>query len=105
MAGFADKLKAGFSKLSKVVDTDGVKDTNAANYPHVYDVSVEGMKCEHCSGRIVAVLNKLENVMAEADLAEKKVVIRTKTELNAEFIKETIAKIGDFVDTAINKVK
>ena len=84
---------------------DGVKDTNPANYPHEYQISVEGMKCENCSGRIVTVLNKLENVLAEASVAEKKVTIRTKTEIDADFIKETISKIGDFVVTAINKVK
>lgn len=105
MAGFAEKLKSGLSKLSKVVDTDGVKDTNLANYPHEYHLNVEGMKCENCSGRIVAVLNKLENVIAEANLAEKKITLHTKTEINADFIKDTVAKIGDFVVTAINKVK
>ena len=105
MGLFGDKLKSGLSKLSGIIDTDGVKDTDPANYPHEFEVSVEGMKCENCAARIVGVLNKLEHVLAEADVAEKKVIIRTKKEINDDFIKDAITKIGDFVVTAVKKIK
>lgn len=95
MAGFADKLKNVFSK----------KVNEGAELPHEYVLNVDGMKCEHCSGRIVAVLNKLDGVEAEADIAAKTVTLRTKAEIDAEFIKDAIAKIGDFVVTAVNKIK
>ncbi len=95
MAGFADKLKNVFSK----------KTNEGAEFPHEYVLNVDGMKCEHCSGRIVAVLNKLEGVEAEADVAAKTVTLRTKAEIDTDFIKDAVAKIGDFVVTAVNKIK
>jgi len=105
MGLFGDKLKKGLSKLSNVIDTDGVKDTDPKNYPHEFEVSVEGMKCENCASRIVGVLNKLENILAEANVEEKKVIIRTKKEIDDDFIKGAITKVGDFVVTAIKKIK
>ena len=90
MSGFADKLKSLLSKSSE---------------EHEYVLEVEGLKCEHCSARIVSVLNKLEGVEASADVAAKTVTVRTKKELDAEFIKETVAKIGDFAVNAVNKIR
>ncbi len=95
MAGFADKLKNVFSKKTNV----------GAEFPHEYLLNVDGMKCEHCSGRIVAVLNKLDGVEAAADLAAKTVTLRTKAEIDVGFIKDSVAKIGDFAVTAVNKIK
>ncbi len=95
MAGFADKLKNVFSK----------KINGGETFSHEYILNVDGMKCEHCSGRIVAVLNKLEGVEASADVAAKTVTLRTKVEIDADFIKDTVAKIGDFVVIAVNKIK
>ena len=90
MAGFADKLKKVFTKGAE---------------EHEYVLNVEGMKCGHCSARIVSVLNKIDGVEAVADLEAKTVTMRTKIELDDEFIKETVAKIGDFAVTAVNKIR
>ena len=90
MAGITEKLKKIFTKSAET---------------HEYVLNVEGMKCEHCSARIVTVLNKLDGVEATADVAAKTVTLRTNIELNDEFLKETVAKVGDFVVTSVNKIK
>ena len=47
-----------------------VADTNEAHYPHVAELTVEGMHCEHCLATVEAALDDIGGVWARATLPD-----------------------------------
>ena len=48
-----------------------VADTNEAHYPHVADLTVEGMHCEHCLAAVETALDSIGGVWARASLPDE----------------------------------
>ena len=57
-----------------------VADKNKNNYPYIYNLTVDGMHCINCARRIENAFNKTEGNWAAANLGNKQVVLRAKTE-------------------------
>ena len=47
-----------------------VADTNEAHYPHVADLTVEGMHCDHCLAAVESALDGIGGVWARASLPD-----------------------------------
>ena len=47
-----------------------VADTNEAHYPHVVELTVEGMHCEHCLAAVETALDAIGGVWARANLPD-----------------------------------
>lgn len=71
-----------------------VKDKNKSHYPYEVTLHVEGMMCAHCVMRVENVLNSMEGVWAQADLKEKKALVRMKIEIDSAELCKEIASIG-----------
>lgn len=48
-----------------------VADTNEAHYPHVVELTVEGMHCDHCLTAVEAALDDIGGVWAQASLPDR----------------------------------
>ena len=48
-----------------------VPDTNEAHYPYAADLTVEGMRCEHCLAAVETALDGLGGVWARATLPDR----------------------------------
>lgn len=57
-------------------------------------LTVEGMKCAHCSARVEKALGELSGVSAKADLASKSVKVTMKKEYSDDQLKKTVEEIG-----------
>lgn len=57
-------------------------------------LTVEGMKCAHCSARVEKALSALSGVSAKADLESKIVKVTMKKEYSDEDLKKAVEEIG-----------
>ena len=58
-------------------------------------ISIEGMHCEHCSGRVNDTLANLQGVdKVKVNLKKKNAVIKCSDDLSNETIKQAITKLG-----------
>lgn len=58
-----------------------------------YELSIEGMMCEHCKKHVTEALTKL-SVQAEVDLAAKKAAVTSETPIDEAVFRQTIADAG-----------
>lgn len=79
----------GGSALEKKVKPAKLKNVAATKI-----LSIEGMHCANCSRRIENALNSLELVNAKADLGKKQAVVRLGVDMDDDFLKETVEKLG-----------
>ena len=71
-----------------------VSDTNKKNYPHQYELRVDGMHCANCARRVENRFNSNEGMWASADIGEKTVTLRSKKVLDASYCRELVADAG-----------
>lgn len=58
-------------------------------------ISIEGMHCDHCSGRVNDALANLQGVdKVKVNLKKKNAVIKCSDDLSNDTIKQTITKLG-----------
>lgn len=58
-------------------------------------ILVDGMKCEHCSKKVIEEVRKIDGVKSvKVDLSSKKVTISYKDEFNMQRVKDTISNLG-----------
>ena len=57
-------------------------------------MSIEGMMCTHCSGRVESVLNALPGVRAKVDLEKKIAVISAGAEVTNDALRKAVEDAG-----------
>lgn len=57
-------------------------------------ISIEGMSCGHCTGRVETALNALEGVKVVETSVEKKHAVIEVENVSDDLIKETIEDVG-----------
>lgn len=58
-------------------------------------ISIEGMHCDHCSGRVNDALANLQGVdKVKVNLKKKNAVVKCSDDLSNDTIKQTITKLG-----------
>ncbi|MBQ2830460.1 MAG: heavy metal translocating P-type ATPase [Oscillospiraceae bacterium] len=57
-------------------------------------LTIEGMMCTHCSGRVESVLNALDGVRATVDLEAKTATVRSENVLDEALLKKTVTDAG-----------
>lgn len=80
-----------------------IKNVFAKKAVFEYEIAVEGMKCEHCSARLVTVLSKIDGARASASVPEKKIYLSAKAEIDEALVKSTVENAGEFTVVSITK--
>lgn len=62
-------------------------------------LEISGMHCEHCVWKVALVLNRLDGVCAEVNLAKGRAVVSYDREVTDSILKETVEKAGYHVTT------
>ena len=57
-------------------------------------ITIKGMMCEHCSGRVDVALNELPGVKAKVDLQENKAIVETDGSIGDDQLKRAIEEAG-----------
>lgn len=57
-------------------------------------LTIEGMSCGHCSGRVEQVLNAIEGVSAKVNLAEKTAAVIHPETVSAEVLTTAVTDAG-----------
>lgn len=57
-------------------------------------ITIEGMMCEHCSGRVDKALNSLDGVTATVDLQGKKAVVTLDKAVEDNVLKSAVEDAG-----------
>ena len=57
-------------------------------------MTIEGMMCTHCSGRVEKVLNAMEGVGATVDLQAKTATITCEASVTDEALRKTVEDAG-----------
>ena len=58
-------------------------------------ITIEGMSCGHCSGRVTKALKELEGVLeATVDLKDKSALVEMSNEISDQLLKDTIDDAG-----------
>ena len=70
------------------------KDTNKNHYPFVYELDVDGMHCANCARRVENGFNSITGLWAKADIGQKKVLLRSKTQMDEAQVKKIISDAG-----------
>ncbi len=73
-----------------------VQDRDRSHYPYLMCFTVDGMVCGNCARRVENALNSIDGVWAEADVSGKKVMIRMKTQIPAQILRDTVNQIGGY---------
>ncbi|MBE6939632.1 MAG: heavy metal translocating P-type ATPase [Ruminococcaceae bacterium] len=68
--------------------------TNKEDITMTKKMTIEGMMCTHCSGRVETVLNALEGVSATVDLAAKTATVTLSAEVSDELLRKTVEDAG-----------
>lgn len=57
------------------------KDRDPKNYPHLYDLKVDGMHCANCAIRVENAFNSKDGLWGKADIGQKRVELKSKYEI------------------------
>lgn len=57
-------------------------------------ITIEGMSCSHCTGRVQKALENLPGVKAELSLENKTAVVTMSAEVSDETLKKTVEDAG-----------
>lgn len=71
-----------------------VSDRDASHYPCCYRLTVDGMHCSNCVRHVENALNSLPGVWATVSLAEKSVLVRSKSPLEEDGLSRAVSEAG-----------
>lgn len=71
-----------------------VTDRNKSNYSYTIEISINGMTCANCAVRVENALNSLPDIWAQVDLGKKSAVVRSKSPLNGDIIRNAVRESG-----------
>lgn len=71
-----------------------VSDKNKDNYRYLYSLDVDGMHCSNCARRVENSFNSRDGLWAKADVGQKKVELRSKSELSEKNCREILDQAG-----------
>lgn len=71
-----------------------VADKNKEHYPYAVCADIDGMVCGNCATRVENALNRMDGVWAKVDLSRKNALIRSKTPVETDVIKDTVREAG-----------
>jgi copper chaperone CopZ len=57
-------------------------------------IEIQGMSCDHCKKAVEKALNAISGVEAEVDLKQKTAVIKSKTAVDDEILKNAVTEAG-----------
>lgn len=57
-------------------------------------MEIQGMSCDHCKKAVEKALNAISGVEAEVDLKQKTAVIKLKTVVDDQVLKNAVSKAG-----------
>lgn len=77
-----------------------VSDRNPAHYAHAVRLSIAGMTCSRCAGRVENALNGLDGVWARVDLKGESALVRMKARIPDSELERVVAQAG-YAVTAI----
>lgn len=80
------------------------QDRDASHYPYARKVGIEGMHCKNCAQRIENAFNGQAGCMATVNLSGKYAIVRSKTLLEDDAVKQTIWHAG-YQATAVEDAK
>lgn len=70
------------------------RDPEISHYPFSCIVSVEGMSCKNCVGRVENAFHESDNFFAEADLGKQQVKIHMKEKVTEQELRRIIRGAG-----------
>lgn len=79
-----------------------VADRNKSNYPYILEISINGMTCASCALRVENAINSLPDVWAQVDLGRKAAVVRSKSPVRANSLRQAVRQSG-YIVTAIKE--
>ncbi|MCO7126814.1 heavy-metal-associated domain-containing protein [Sporolactobacillus shoreicorticis] len=100
LAGFAlrstrKKMRSGCCGSGDVpVKKIKVHDRNAAHYPYVKTLQIDGMTCQNCVIHIENALNTLDGVLAKASLDKRLATVHMRHPLPADELRRTVSAAG-----------
>lgn len=71
-----------------------VTDKDTSHYPYSYRLSVDGMHCSNCVRHVENALNAKDGVWATVNLADKSVLLRSKSPQEERELSQAIAGAG-----------
>lgn len=71
-----------------------VTDKNKANYPYTAVLEIDGMTCSRCAQCIENSFNSIDGTWAKVNLEEKNALIRMKTHLDEDTIRQIVRNAG-----------
>ena len=83
--------------LPRVLAAVTVEDTDEANYPFSLDVTVKGMTCEKCVGRVQNALNAQPGTWARVDLGSGMAHILAKSPIDRDAVERAVEDAGYYV--------
>ena len=57
-------------------------------------LKIDGMMCNHCTGRVEQALNAMDGVQASVSLEEKSATVTLSKDISDEALVETVTKAG-----------
>jgi len=93
----SNALRLRFFKPDDEADTDTVDNENENNEEEVKmkkTMTIEGMMCMHCTGRVDKALNAVEGISATVSLEDKKAYVTLEKEMTDDELKAIVEKEG-----------
>lgn len=57
-------------------------------------MTIEGMMCTHCSGRVESALNAIDGVSAKVDLEKKTAAVTLSADVSDEVLRKAVTDAG-----------
>lgn len=94
--GYIKRLQNGCCGSSGEAPQKKIKvaDKNKANYPYTATLEIDGMTCSRCAQRVENAFNSIGGTWAKVNLEKKYVLIRMKTRLDEDTIRQTARNAG-----------
>lgn len=80
-----------------------VHDKNPSHYPYRVRIHIDGMTCSNCKQRVENALNAEKDVWAQVDLKNHSALVRMKTTLSEEKLRQLITQAG-YTATVIEQI-
>lgn len=69
-------------------------DRDAAHYPYIHTLGVDGMTCKNCAARVENAFNRRDGFWASVDLKKATAVVRSKQPVTEEELEAIVLNAG-----------